>query len=239
VARTASNGIVPPPADVREFADELAHEIRTPLAQIRLVVETMLAGRVASEFDREQALESIDREAERLGELTESLLLVLRSGERDPYPVRRPLDLGTLLEDALAGRSGAPSLHLDPPPGLIVAADPFALRLAFANLAEEALVRAADDSRTKVEVYADGDEVVVEFRASGHDVADHATGVDQRRGGFRIVVAERILLAHGGTLSCAPGRSRIRVRLPLAAAVAGTTRSRPAEEPVELPPKPR
>jgi signal transduction histidine kinase len=57
-----------------DFVAGVSHELRTPLTQIRLYLDTMRLGRVATEQDRAQSLERMDREATRLSNLVENVL---------------------------------------------------------------------------------------------------------------------------------------------------------------------
>jgi signal transduction histidine kinase len=83
----------------RAISAGLAHDLRTPLAHIRMFTEMLLMGRDRSVEERMQWLESIDRETHRLGEVLENLLLFVHGEEPDAFPARRRTDLGALAED--------------------------------------------------------------------------------------------------------------------------------------------
>lgn len=78
-----------------ELIAHVSHEIRTPVAQIRLFAETLRHGRVRSEHEAARSLDIIDEEAGRLAGLVDNLLQFTRSGD-----ARRPL---TPARVALAG----------------------------------------------------------------------------------------------------------------------------------------
>lgn len=61
-----------------EFVSSVSHELRTPLTQIRMFAETLLLGRVRSPDETRRALEIVDREARRLTQLVENVLLFSR-----------------------------------------------------------------------------------------------------------------------------------------------------------------
>src|SRR5690606_5472054 len=102
--------------------------------------EMLLLERETSEEERRNWLEIVGREAERLGSAVENLLLIVNERRRDAYPVRRKVDLGELLEDVAATYStpADPPLRFNPcpPSGVVVDADPVALKHALGNLFE-------------------------------------------------------------------------------------------------------
>lgn len=57
-----------------DFVSHVSHELRTPLTSIRMFVETLRLGRVRTEEERNQCLDLLDTEAERLSELVDRLL---------------------------------------------------------------------------------------------------------------------------------------------------------------------
>jgi len=69
-----------------ELIAHVSHEIRTPVAQIRLFAETLRHGRVRSGHEAARSLDIIDEEAGRLAGLVDNLLQFTRSGD-----TRRPL----------------------------------------------------------------------------------------------------------------------------------------------------
>jgi len=57
-----------------DFVSFISHELKTPLAAIRMFTETLLANRVADEEERTQCLRLIDRESDRLQGLIDKVL---------------------------------------------------------------------------------------------------------------------------------------------------------------------
>jgi signal transduction histidine kinase len=62
-----------------EFISSVSHELRTPLTQIRVFAETLWLSRARSEEEQERSLRVIDREARRLSQLVENVLLFSRT----------------------------------------------------------------------------------------------------------------------------------------------------------------
>ena len=78
---------------------DISHELRSPLARLRVAVE------LASGQNREAHLDRIDKEAERLNSLVGGLLQVTRA-EGDPDTLRhQPVRLDRLLEELVADSS--------------------------------------------------------------------------------------------------------------------------------------
>lgn len=57
-----------------DFVSFISHELKTPLAAIRMFTETLLAGRVESDEEREECLKMIDQESDRLANLIDRVL---------------------------------------------------------------------------------------------------------------------------------------------------------------------
>jgi signal transduction histidine kinase len=64
-----------------DFFDNVSHELKTPLAGIRLNAELLLRGRIPDEARRRGAMEAILVESDRLGRMVEELLLFGRLGK--------------------------------------------------------------------------------------------------------------------------------------------------------------
>jgi signal transduction histidine kinase len=76
-----------------DFVSSVSHQLRTPLAQIRMFGETLLLGRVRSEEERQRSLEIIVRESQRLTHQVDNVLLFSRAQRNDVRlnPVETPL----------------------------------------------------------------------------------------------------------------------------------------------------
>jgi signal transduction histidine kinase len=57
-----------------DFVSSVSHELRTPLTSIRMFTETLLLGRVKSQDEERECLETIGQETERLSRLVERIL---------------------------------------------------------------------------------------------------------------------------------------------------------------------
>jgi signal transduction histidine kinase len=128
----------------RDFVASVSHELRTPLAQIRLFSETLLLRREHDEAERMRWLGVIGREARRLGDLVENILLFshLDAARLRLEPERT--DLGELAEEVVESYVPVAAqrrmrLTADAPSRIYARVDPRALRQIVVNLLDNAL----------------------------------------------------------------------------------------------------
>lgn len=146
----------------RRFASTAAHELRTPLAQLRSTVDVALR-RERSAGEYRDALEQVLADAIRLEKLVTGLLELARSPER--VRGRRVL-LTSVLE-----RAGAPEGVLEQvPPDAAVEGDEELLGAAVANVIENARRHAREEPEIHVEL--DG-------KLARISVADHGPGIPE------------------------------------------------------------
>ena len=195
----------------REFVADAGHELRTPLALLRTELE--LALRQATTIDElRAAILMSSREADRLSQLAEDLLLIARVDHRGGLPLRRErvkvdeLFDGIVTRFELQAHESRKSLYALSARGLTVDADPLRLQQALGNLVDNALRYGgvtiwlvAEDQ--ELHVRDDGPGFPPEFLPTAFERFSRPTGA---RGtgagaglGLSIVLA--IAEAHGGT----------------------------------------
>jgi two-component system, OmpR family, phosphate regulon sensor histidine kinase PhoR len=165
-----------------EFVANVSHELKTPLALVRMFAEMLQSGRVPSDEKRQEYLEIIVRESERLSNLIENVLDFAKVERgRGAYEFEEG-DVGEAVTRAVnvyryrAERDGV-EVVVDVPRDLPLARiDEHAIQLAVINLVDNALkygARAGDA--------ADKDPVVVRAAVEGNAIAvrviDHGPGV--------------------------------------------------------------
>lgn len=84
---------------MRRFVGDASHELRTPLVSVRGYAELYRMGALEKPEDVAQAMERIEKEAIRMGELVEDLLELARADEKKPLRLS-PVDLLPLAHDA-------------------------------------------------------------------------------------------------------------------------------------------
>jgi two-component system phosphate regulon sensor histidine kinase PhoR len=203
-----------------DFVANVSHELKTPLALVRMFGEMLLEGRVPSDDKRKQYLQIIVSESERLTALIENVLdfakvergkaayefatgqveeVVARAVEAFRYRAEREgMEVGLRVEESL-------------PPASI---DDRAIELAVINLLDNAFKYAKEGGRIDVEVTraARAVRVRVSDRGPGIDPEDRAriferfvrgrTSADTRvRGsGIGLSLVKHIAESHGGTI---------------------------------------
>src|SRR6185312_7190215 len=105
----------------REFVDNAAHELRTPLAAITSAVERLQAGAREDPEKRDRFLGHIQHESSRLNRLASSLLVLARAHAREESPRREAIRLVDLLAELAEGLdvNEGVELVLDCPPDLV------------------------------------------------------------------------------------------------------------------------
>lgn len=84
---------------MRRFVGDASHELRTPLVSVRGYAELYRMGALSTPDEVGQAMERIEKEAVRMGELVEDLLSLARLDEAKPLQLA-PVDLVPLARDA-------------------------------------------------------------------------------------------------------------------------------------------
>jgi signal transduction histidine kinase len=221
----------------QSFVSAVTHELKTPIAGIRLALETVLSGRVDDD-GRTRFLGNALADSERLGDLVEKVLDVTRY-TGGAHRLRMGLgDFSQLVQDEVevaerrvSARGGA--LKAEITPGIQAAFDPEAMAIVISNLIENALKYAAGGSPTiRVRLRLERGEAALEVSDNGVGIAPadleaifkpfyRASDEVTRRTpgtGIGLFVAREIVNAHGGRLTAAspgPGRgATFRLSLP-------------------------
>jgi signal transduction histidine kinase len=158
------------------FINAVTHELKTPIASIRLFLETLQAREVSDEQRRDFYRVMLD-DAERLQKTVEQVLRAGVAGQRLALQHRAPVDLAALASEVLTSArlrhhlpDDAMTLSVAPtvPPGLFVDGDADELRTVLSNLLDNAVKYSRDAVRVVVEVAAPSPERVwVRVRDSG------------------------------------------------------------------------
>lgn len=201
-------------AALGRVAAGVAHEVRNPIATMRLRAENALAG---PEARRGQALESILVQIGRLDRLLADLLAMTQA----TTPAPEDVDLGAFLAECARDQQEAAAARdvridvIGPEPPLIARFDAEMIRRAVANLVQNALrestargsvtlTGARDGGCVRIMVADTGPGVAAEMRGRLFEpfVTGHADGT-----GLGLSIARELVTAHGGTLSLAPSES--------------------------------
>lgn len=217
----------------------VAHELRTPLASMRMLVDTLREGRVRDEAQRGEYLELIAAECARLSRLAEDFLTFSRLERGHQHLQLAPVPPRAVVEQALTGlrpRLSAPGCNfvLDVPGDLPpVRADRDALAAVLTNLLDNAIKYTREDKQISLWVRAAKDAVVFAVTDNGigldrsqarrvfkpfHQVDDRLARQGEGAGLGLAIVAKLVAL-HGGKIrvDSEPGQgTTFSVRIPLA-----------------------
>ncbi|RAO62014.1 Histidine kinase [Micromonospora saelicesensis] len=221
----------------RAFVSDAAHELRSPLTNIRTELE--VAQRLADRTDWTAVTANLLADTDRLSRLVDDLLLLARLDEAPPTRGTGPVELGALLTE-VAARYPSPPVRVTPPAGpLWTVGTVEELRRVLANLVDNAVrhaqgdvVLAAEATSTTtgpgvgayhlVTVTDDGPGIATADRAR---VFDRFTRLDDGRArddggaGLGLAIVRELVRRAGGsiTLTDAPEQRGLRVCLLLPA----------------------
>jgi signal transduction histidine kinase len=210
-----------------DFVANVSHELKTPLALIRLFAETLELGRVPTEDKARQYHRIINKESRRLTQLINNILDFSRieAGRKEYRLVRT--DVASVVRDVVDAyrfpiEQQGVDLQLDIAEGLPeLDVDPEALSQALINLVNNAIKYSPEEKHVRIAVRRDGGRVAI-------SVADRGIGIpraEQKRifekfyrvesslvhttkgSGLGLALVQHIVEAHGGRIEVqsAPG----------------------------------
>ncbi|HEX9205248.1 MAG TPA: ATP-binding protein [Candidatus Deferrimicrobiaceae bacterium] len=204
---------------VGELAAGLAHEIKNPLAGIKVAMNVLLDSRLEAE-DRE-VVEQVGIEVTRLESLMRSFLRFARP----PKPEMSPVRVNDLLDTTLtfirkrrpsAGRPGNPvEVERDYRPLPETMADPMQIQQVCLNLFLNALDAMPDGGTLRVATRHEGDPGMIRV-----DISDSGNGIERefrekifepffttkgKGTGLGLAISRQLLFLHGGTVDLCDG----------------------------------
>jgi signal transduction histidine kinase len=220
----------------RDLFAAISHDLRTPLASVRVAVEALLDGVVDDDATRQRYLHAASSEVQRLSVLIDDLfeLTTLDSGElRLRTEQLRVEDIVSDAIDSFRPQVERAGIRLEFEPGETppVAVDPNRLTRVVLNLLQNAVRHTPSDGTITLQTVATpgGAQVVVADTGDGIAVedlphvferfwrADRARTRDGAGSGLGLAIARGIVEAHGGLIAVesAPGQgTTFRVSLP-------------------------
>jgi len=221
----------------RDFVANVSHELKTPLAAIRGLVETMLEDNEQMPSDvRSRFLGKISGQGERLGNLVSDLLTLSRIESSDDSMEREHVELAEVLRrshDGLLAAAEAKGIELDLQfaASVQVLGDSESLRQAVDNLCDNAIKYTPENGSVRLALHRDGNEAVISVADSGIGIAAAAQDrvferfyrVDRARSralggtGLGLSIVKHVARSHGGSVglqSQAGSGSTFTIRLP-------------------------
>jgi two-component system OmpR family sensor kinase len=204
---------------LRRFVADASHELRTPLTAIRGFAELHRQGAVVGEVNTKELVGRIEKESIRMSTLVEDLLLLARL-DQSREMTQEPVDLNTLLTEAVASAKAAGPNHLIelslPSAEVFVLGDSQRIHQVVANLLANARTHTPDDSQIKVALDQGVAETIISVSDNGPGLSED----DQERiferffradpsrartsgegSGLGLSIVDAVMQAHGGYVS--------------------------------------
>lgn len=221
----------------KDFVDNVSHELKTPLTNLRGYVETLLDGAHEEVATRLSFLRTILRNAERMQRIVEDLLNLSRiesTGRQiERQPIRPREVIAHVLEEARpeAEARNVRVLCEDEVGPVDYAGNLFMLERALSNLVDNAIKYGGQGKEVRVRCRRSGDDLLLEVIDQGSGIPAAHLGrlferfyrIDRGRSrelggtGLGLALVKHVALAHGGeaTVASEPGRgSTFTMRLP-------------------------
>jgi signal transduction histidine kinase len=212
----------------RRFAADASHELRTPIAGLRVQLEE--AQLHPDETDLHEVLDRALNDVDRLQRITTDLLLLARVGATAPMALEN-LDLTQLVRVEISRRTDRLTIQSRLTPGVSVNAIPTQIGRVLNNLLDNAQRHAR--YLIRIEVNRNGDHAELAVTDDGEGIPetdrerifqrftrlDTSRSRDQGGTGLGLAIARDIVEAHEGSIRVEEnpeGGARFVVRLPLA-----------------------
>ncbi len=208
---------------LRYYADDIAHELRTPLSRIQLGAEVALRqARTVDDF--RSALESNQEDCEQLSRLVTSLLFLARAETGQAALNLERIDVAERLEKIRAffeasASSGGITLSVKCPHGLAANADPGLFQRAVSNIVANSIAHTPPGGSVTLSAWAQDRGVAIEIADTGEGIPEaqqpfvfdryfrgsHSRTTDQERVGIGLAITKCIVELHKGTISLRSG----------------------------------
>lgn len=220
----------------RELVAAVSHDLRTPIASLRLLVEAIDDG-IVDEETRRRYLATMQTHIGSLSTMIDDLFELSRIEAGDIDWSMRQVELAPLVDetvDAMRPEARASGVEIRTElqaESLPARADPERIQRVLFNLIRNAIHHTPADGSVTVRAEATGEGVEIEIADTGEGVPlpererifepFHRGGPDAARegdgAGLGLAISRAIVETHGGRIWIAPGESGTRVRFALPA----------------------
>jgi two-component system heavy metal sensor histidine kinase CusS len=201
-----------------QFSADLAHELRTPIQNLRCEAEVTLARtRTANEY--REVVESSIEEYQRLASMIDSLLFLARTENAETRVDKAKLEVGPEIDtilDLYDAAAREQNVAVTRQGDARVNADPMLFRRALNNVVSNALQHTPSGGQVQVSVVSEPDETVaIKVQDSGYGIgpehlsrifdrfyrADAARSSNPAGTGLGLAIVKSIMELHGGLVS--------------------------------------
>jgi len=203
-----------------EFVSNVSHEIKTPLAAIKVLSESILLQGSAPEAMYREFLQDIDSEVDRMTNITNDLLALVKLDQREQSLNLDQLDLNQLVEEILKRLSPLAeqrniALIYEAERPVKINADEIKLSLAISNIVENGIKYTPKGGTVKVNVDSDYQSAIITIQDTGigipeeeHDkIFNRFYRVDKTRDretggtGLGLPISRSTVLLHEGSIN--------------------------------------
>jgi two-component system OmpR family sensor kinase len=219
--------------DKRRLTANASHELQTPLAVMRTELDVYLAA-TDLPADTREVLESVREESDRMSRIVRNLLTLARFDDGKLALLREPHDLHQLAREAVRSLETLACerrVRVESEGETVVApVDKEYLRLAIANLLENAIRYSGEGSEIRVTTGIDRGQALLSVSDTGQGIPSsavpyifdrfyrvEATRSKESGSGLGLAITKEIVESHGGTIELATKKSdtTFAVHLPL------------------------
>lgn len=211
---------------LRQYSDDIAHELRSPLSRMLLNGEVTLA-RDRPPQDIKAALAFNIDECRQLADLVETLLFIARAENKQMALNRETIDVAKELADIIAYFAPLASektidLHLTPSLGVSAEVDRLLFRRAVSNVIANAIAHTPENGHITVGAETTSGELLVRVEDTGKGIdaqdlphvldrfyrSDKARSFGGGRVGLGLAIVKGIVEVHGGEIKImsSPGK---------------------------------
>ena len=218
----------------RQLVAAVSHDLRTPIASLRLLVEAV-DDEIVDEQTRRRYLKTMGTQIDSLSAMIDDLFELSRIEAGDIDWSLRQVELGLLVDETVAAmvpKAGAKGVALRAELGaepLSANADPERIQRVLFNLIRNAIRHTPADGSVTVKAEVGREAVEIEVADSGEGIAEAERervfeaffrgGEDAARGsdgaGLGLAISRAIVETHGGRIWLAPAASGTRIRFSL------------------------
>lgn len=155
----------------KTFLATVSHELRTPISYVKGYSEAMQKG-IIPESQKEETIQLIVREANRMERLTNELLLLARMENEQAEITLYPIPLAETLREVQKilthqAEKKTIALHLDADDALIIKADEVKLKQVFINIIENAINYSYEQSKVEITAFEDNGSAQITIKDYG------------------------------------------------------------------------
>ncbi len=202
----------------RDFVANISHELRTPVASIKLLSETLIDGKVDDEQVSCEFINRIHNETERLGRIVDGMSALARIESGQAKLKKKPADITIIINrvaELLSPRANSKRIKINldiQTENTVVLTDAVQLEQVVFNILDNAIKFTPNDGSINIVVSAEPSFLVVKISDSGEGIApldlprifERFYTSDKSRSnsgtGLGLAISKHIIEAHSGAI---------------------------------------